>query len=193
MDIAGIPVGTSDFAEIRQEKFYYIDKTALIEELLKTRGTKATLITRPRWFGKTLNMNMLSEFFDIRKDNKHLFEGLYISNNKEICNNWQNQYPVLFLTFKSVDGLSFDSAIEKLKIVISDMCIRHYYLLDSNKVNEVQKECFKRLAHKSSSMGETQNSLIALVQMLESHYGKPVILLIDEYDVPLAKASENGY
>lgn len=138
-------------------------------------------------------MNMLSEFFDIRKDNKHLFEGLYISNNKEICNNWQNQYPVLFLTFKSVDGLSFDSAIEKLKIVISDMCIRHYYLLDSNKVNEVQKECFKRLAHKSSSMGETQNSLIALVQMLESHYGKPVILLIDEYDVPLAKASENGY
>ena len=193
MDIAGIPVGTSDFAEIRQEKFYYIDKTALIEELLKTRGTKATLITRPRRFGKTLNMNMLSEFFDIRKDNKHLFEGLYISNNKEICNNWQNQYPVLFLTFKSVDGLSFDSAIEKLKIVISDMCIRHYYLLDSNKVNEVQKECFKRLAHKSSSMGETQNSLIALVQMLESHYGKPVILLIDEYDVPLAKASENGY
>ena len=193
MDIAGIPVGTSDFAEIRQEKFYYIDKTALIEELLKTRGPKATLITRPRRFGKTLNMNMLSEFFDIRKDNKHLFEGLYISNNKEICNNWQNQYPVLFLTFKSVDGLSFDSAIEKLKIVISDMCIRHYYLLDSNKVNEVQKECFKRLAHKSSSMGETQNSLIALVQMLESHYGKPVILLIDEYDVPLAKASENGY
>lgn len=193
MDIAGIPVGTSDFAEIRQEKFYYIDKTALIEELLKTRGTKATLITRPRRFGKTLNMNMLSEFFDIRKDNKHLFEGLYISNNKEICNNWQNQYPVLFLTFKSVDGLSFDSAIEKLKIVISDMCIRHYYLLDSNRVNEVQKECFKRLAHKSSSMGETQNSLIALVQMLESHYGKPVILLIDEYDVPLAKASENGY
>ena len=193
MDIAGIPVGTSDFAEIRQEKFYYIDKTTLIEELLKTRGTKATLITRPRRFGKTLNMNMLSEFFDIRKDNKHLFEGLYISNNKEICNNWQNQYPVLFLTFKSVDGLSFDSAIEKLKIVISDMCIRHYYLLDSNKVNEVQKECFKRLAHKSSSMGETQNSLIALVQMLESHYGKPVILLIDEYDVPLAKASENGY
>ena len=193
MDIAGIPVGTSDFAEIRQEKFYYIDKTTLIEELLKTRGTKATLITRPRRFGKTLNMNMLSEFFDIRKDNKHLFEGLYISNNKEICNNWQNQYPVLFLTFKSVDGLSFDSAIEKLKIVISDMCIRHYYLLDSNNVNEVQKECFKRLAHKSSSMGETQNSLIALVQMLESHYGKPVILLIDEYDVPLAKASENGY
>ena len=106
MDIAGIPVGTSDFAEIRQEKFYYIDKTALIEELLKTRGTKATLITRPRRFGKTLNMNMLSEFFDIRKNSKDLFEGLYISNNKEICNNWQNQYPVLFLTFKSVDGLT---------------------------------------------------------------------------------------
>lgn len=193
MDIAGIPVGTSDFAEIRQEKFYYIDKTALIEELLKTRGTKATLITRPRRFGKTLNMNMLSEFFDIRKNSKDLFEGLYISKNKEICNKWQNQYPVLFLTFKSVDGLSFDSAMEKLKIVISDMCIRHYYLLDSYKVNEVQKECFKRLAHKSSGMGETQNSLIALVQMLESHYGKPVILLMDEYDVPLAKASENGY
>ena len=91
MDIAGSPVGTSDFAEIRQEKFYYIDKTALIEELLKIRETKTTLITRPRRFGKTLNMNMLSGFFDIRKNSKDLFEGLYISKNKEICNNWQNQ------------------------------------------------------------------------------------------------------
>lgn len=193
MNIEGIPVGTSDFAEIRQERFYYIDKTELIEELLKTRGTKATLITRPRRFGKTLNMNMLSEFFDIRKNSTDLFEGLYISKNREICNNWQNQYPVLFLTFKSVDGLSFDSAMEKLKIVISDICVEHYYLLDSSKVNEVQKEHFRRLANKSSSISETQNSLLVLVKMLESHYGKPVILLIDEYDVPLAKASENGY
>ncbi|MDE6615726.1 MAG: ATP-binding protein, partial [Lachnospiraceae bacterium] len=193
MDIAGIPVGTSDFAEIRQEKFYYIDKTALIEELLKTRGTKATLITRPRRFGKTLNMNMLSEFFDIRKDNKHLFEGLYISNNKEICNNWQNQYPVLFLTFKSVDGLDFNNAAGQLKIVLADMCINHYYLMESKKVNEIQKERFIQIARKSSDINEVKNALILVLNMMKAHYGKPVILLIDEYDVPLAKASENGY
>ena len=90
-------------------------------------------------------MNMLSGFFDIRKNSKDLFEGLYISKNKEICNNWQNQYPVLFLTFKSVDGLNFNNAMEKLKIVISDICVEHYYLLDSNKVNEVQKEFFKQI------------------------------------------------
>ncbi len=190
MDIAGIPVGTSDFAEIRQEKFYYIDKTALIEELLKTRGTKATLITRPRRFGKTLNMNMLSEFFDIRKI---LFEGLYISNNKEICNNWQNQYPVLFLTFKSVDGLDFNNAAGQLKIVLADMCINHYYLTESKKVNEIQKERFMQIARKSSDINELKNALILVLNMMKAHYGKPVILLIDEYDVPLAKASENGY
>ena len=130
MYIAGIPAGTSDFAEIRNEKFYYIDKTAFIEELLKTRGTKATLITRPRRFGKTLNMNMLSEFFDIRKDSKELFEGLYISNNKEICKDWMNQYPVISLSFRTVDRLDFNSAAEQLKTIFSDIYIEHYYLLE---------------------------------------------------------------
>lgn len=193
MDIAGIPVGTSDFVEIRNEKFYYIDKSALIEELLKTRGTKATLITRPRRFGKTLNMNMLSEFFDIRKDSKELFEGLSISYNKEICKNWMNQYPVISLSFRTVDGLDFNSAAEQLKTIFSDIYIEHYYLLESGKVNEIQKERFSLLARKSPDINEFKNSLVLLANMLESHYGKPVILLIDEYDVPLAKASENGY
>lgn len=193
MDIAGIPVGTSDFVEIRNEKFYYIDKSALIEELLKTRGTKATLITRPRRFGKTLNMNMLSEFFDIRKDSKELFEGLSISYNKEICKNWMNQYPMISLSFRTVDGLDFNSAAEQLKTIFSDIYIEHYYLLESGKVNEIQKERFSLLARKSPDINEFKNSLVLLANMLESHYGKPVILLIDEYDVPLAKASENGY
>lgn len=193
MDIAGIPVGTSDFVEIRNEKFYYIDKSALIEELLKTRGTKVTLITRPRRFGKTLNINMLSEFFDIRKDSKELFEGLSISYNKEICKNWMNQYPVISLSFRTVDGLDFNSAAEQLKTIFSDIYIEHYYLLESGKVNEVQKERFSLLARKSPDINEFKNSLVLLANMLESHYGKPVILLIDEYDVPLAKASENGY
>ena len=193
MDIAGIPVGTSDFVEIRNEKFYYIDKSALIEELLKTRGTKATLITRPRRFGKTLNMNMLSEFFDIRKDSKELFEGLSISYNKEICKNWMNQYPVISLSFRTVDGLDFNSAAEQLKTIFSDIYIEHYYLLESGKGNEIQKERFSLLARKSPDINEFKNSLVLLANMLESHYGKPVILLIDEYDVPLAKASENGY
>lgn len=188
-----IPVGTSSFVEIRKEGYYFIDKSGLIGELLKTKGTKATLITRPRRFGKTLGLSMLSDFFDIRRDSGVLFEGLNIAENKELCKRWMNQYPTLFLTFKSVDGLNFNSAAEQLKTVLSDMCIEHYYLLDSLNVNEVQKERFLRLAKKTGTNDEVKNGLSLLVKMMEVHYNKPVVLLLDEYDVPVAKASEKGY
>ena len=111
MPTLNIPVGVSDFSEIRQNGYYYVDKTELIRELLKTDATKVTLITRPRRFGKTLGMSMLASFFDIRKDNTALFENLKISKETAICNTWMNQYPTIFLTFKDVDGLSFSSDV----------------------------------------------------------------------------------
>ena len=188
-----IPVGRSGFADIRRNGYYYIDKSGLIEELLKTEAVQVTLITRPRRFGKTLGMNMLYEFFDIRKDSRDLFAGLSVADNKKLCKEWMNQYPVLFLSFKSIDGLDFTSAVKQLKAVFSDVCVEHYYLLGSENVNEIQKECFKLLARKTADTDDVKNGLNLLVKMLEAHYGKPVVLLIDEYDVPLAKASEKGY
>lgn len=188
-----IPVGRSGFADIRRNGYYYIDKSGLIEELLKTEAVQVTLITRPRRFGKTLGMNMLYEFFDIRKDSRDLFAGLSVADNKELCREWMNQYPVLFLSFKSIDGLDFTSAVKQLKAVFSDVCVEHYYLLESENVNEIQKECFKLLARKKADTDDVKNGLNLLVKMLEAHYGKPVVLLIDEYDVPLAKASEKWY
>ena len=154
---------------------------------------EVNLITRPRRFGKTLLMNMLSEFFDIRKDSRALFEGLEISKNKQLCCIWQNQWPVLFLTLKSVEGLKFDSAYGMLEAVISELCVEHFYLAESQVVNPVHREIFLRLAKKTASEEEIKNSLYTIMAMMQTHYGKRVILLVDEYDVPLAKASENGY
>lgn len=193
MESIKIPVGRSGFADIRKNGYYFIDKSGLIEELLKTEATQVTLITRPRRFGKTLGMSMLYEFFDILKDSRDLFAGLSITDNNELCKEWLNQYPVLFLSFKSIDGLDFTSALNQLKILFSNICIDHYYLLKSEKVNEIQKEYFNFLARKTVNIDELKNGLSLLVRMLEVHYEKPVILLIDEYDVPLAKASEKGY
>lgn len=188
-----IPVGTSAFAEIRNGKYYYIDKTNLIQELLRTKATKATLITRPRRFGKTLNMSMLSEFFDIQKDSRELFEGLNIAKNSELCTEWMNQYPTLFLSFRSVDGLNFLSAYARLEFVISELYKEHLYLLEDKKMNIYDKQFFDRIAAGTASKEEVGNSLQKLTQMLSVHYEKPVILLMDEYDVPLAKASQKGY
>ena len=188
-----IPVGRSGFAQIRANGYYYIDKSGLIEELLKTDATQVTLITRPRRFGKTLNMSMLAEFFDIRRDSSRLFEGLSIADHKDVCRDWMNRYPVLFLSFRSVDGLNFDGAYARLAAVISEVYKEHLYLMESEEVNIFDKELFKRLAEKTALVEEVGNSLIKLTQMMAAHYGRPVIMLIDEYDVPLAKASEKGY
>lgn len=188
-----IPVGDSDFSGIRREGYYYIDKTGLILELLKTRATKVTLITRPRRFGKTLGMSMLAEYFDICKSSKQLFEGLEVSKYQSVGEEWMNQWPAIFFSLKSVDGMNYTDAYAMLEVVISDLYQQHLYLLDSKEISQYEKDVFDRVAGKRASLAEVKNSLLKLTQMMHCHYGKPVILLIDEYDVPLAKASEKKY
>ena len=191
-----IPVGISDFEKIRKNQYYFVDKSGLIEELLNTESNEVTLITRPRRFGKTLGMSMLASFFDIRRDSSELFRGLKISQKEELCQKWMNQYPVLFVTFKDVDGLDFQSAKEMLRIQIADRCNEYLCLISSEKVNENDKAIFRQLA--DVVKGDVSDAIlktgIALImRMLQDYYEKPVILLLDEYDVPLAKASAHGY
>ena len=188
-----IPVGISDFAKIRDRKYYYVDKTKLISDLLEEEAAEVTLITRPRRFGKTMAMSMLAHFFDIRKDSKAMFQGLKITENTELCDEWMNQWPVLFISFRRVDGLNFQGAYEMLQATITDVCENHLYLLDSPQVSAYPKEVMDRLLRGTASEKETKGSLLMLTKMMEAHYSKPVILLIDEYDVPIAKASANGY
>ena len=188
-----IPVGISDFAEIRKNNFYYIDKTGLIEELLKTTATKVTLITRPRRFGKTLGMSMLENFFDIRKDSKLLFDGLEIADKQALCEKWMNQYPVMFLTLKSVDGNDFLTAYSQLAYEIGALYKEHDYLLESPVLGEEEKKLFWKIKERKTGKIEVMRSLQILSQLLNKHYKKEVILLIDEYDVPIAKATSNGY
>ena len=188
-----LPVGVSDFAEIRQNKYYYIDKTGLIDQLLSSTGTKITLITRPRRFGKTLGMSMLENFFDIRKDSRALFKNLEIANNQNLCDEWMNQYPTIFVSFRQVDGLNFTSAYDMLTLVIANLYKDHLYLFEDDKISEYDKAIAKQLARADASVKDTKGSLLLLTKMMRQHYGKPVILLIDEYDVPVAKANSHGY
>ena len=193
MKLLSIPVGVSDFEEIRRNGYYYVDKSGLIGELLGTTGTKVTLITRPRRFGKTLGMSMLESFFDIQKDNKALFEELEIAKRHELCMEWMNQWPTVFVSFRQVDGLNFNSAYDMLTLVISELYKKHLYLLDSDKVDSFDKEIVKQLILGTASAKDTKGSLMLLTRLMYQQYGKPVILLIDEYDVPVAKANSNGY
>lgn len=193
MSKINLPVGISNFKKIREDGYYYIDKTNLIQELLVPKPAEVTLFTRPRRFGKTLGMNMLAHFFDIQEDSRELFQGLKISENRELCENWMNQYPVVLLSFKNVDGLEFETAYGKLESVIAELYKSHYYLKDSEKLNEFDKDIFYRIAAKKADTEEVMNSLFKLTHMLNLYYGKPVILLLDEYDVPVAKANANSY
>ena len=188
-----IPYGISNFVRMRTENYYYVDKTGLIKTLLQGEMDQVTLITRPRRFGKTMAMNMLNSFLDIRKDSRHLFKGLEIFDEVEICEKWMNQYPTLFLSFKDVDGTTFENAFNFLKFIISEACKQHVYLLDSDEIDEGDKLVFQKLKTCSASMMEIQSCILRITNMLKSYYKKPVILLIDEYDVPIAKASSNGY
>lgn len=193
MRILNIPVGVSNFEEIRKNGYYYIDKSGLIGELLSRTGTKVTLITRPRRFGKTLGMSMLENFFDIRKESRALFEGLEIARDQALCDAWMNQYPTIFVSFRQVDGLDFTGAYDMLTWVISELYKKHRYLLDSDRIGTSDKEIAKQLEWGQASLKDTKGSLLLLTRMMQQHYGKPVILLIDEYDVPVAKANSNGY
>lgn len=190
-----IPVGISDFTKIREQGYYYVDKTGLISDLLEDIA-EVTLITRPRRFGKTMGMSMLANFFDIHKDSTALFEGLEISGNAALCKAWQNQWPVLFVTFKDIDGLTFASAKEMLIERVATLCKMHSYLAFSDQINPDDRKIFQKLSdlvNGKPTDAMLKTSLSLLMQMMKAHYGKPVILLIDEYDVPIAKASANGY
>ena len=188
-----VPVGISNFEKIRQDGYYYVDKTGLIKDMLKNKIPEVTLITRPRRFGKTLAMSMLASFFDIRRDSKKLFQGLNISKEQQLCNDWMNQYPTLFLSFKDVDGTIFENALGLLQFTIAELCKKHTYLIESDLVDQDDKETFRKLKSMGSNLPELQGSIIMLMNMMKAYYNKPVILLIDEYDVPIAKASSNGY
>ena len=188
-----IPVGISDFAQIRHNEYYYVDKSGLVSEILKTPATEVTLITRPRRFGKTLGMSMLYNFFDIKKDSRKLFEGLEISKKDNVCKEWMNQYPVIFLTFKNIDGLNFQRAYDQLVYEIGSLFEEHSYLTDCEQLSENERQMFRRLQNQQASTVEISRSLQLLLQIMNKYYGKQVILLLDEYDVPLAKASTNNY
>ena len=188
-----IPVGVSDFAEIRANGYYYVDKTGLLREILNSEAIKVTLLTRPRRFGKTLGMSMLANFFDICKKSEGLFANLEISRYPELCEKWMNQYPVLFLSFKDVDGSTFENALDLLKFTISQFCDEHSYLEEGERITEAQRAIFHRLKTQTGSLVDIQGALLIIMKMMQAYYGKPVILLLDEYDVPLAKASSSGY
>lgn len=191
-----LPVGIENFEEIRTCGYYYIDKTKLIEQLFDSRG-KVNLFTRPRRFGKTLNMSMLKCFLET--DAKaSLFDGLYISENKQLCNLHMGKYPVIFITLKSVDGLSFEEAKHRFMDVIGSEASRFSILLDSDRISSNEKEMYRAIVSmkEGSFMMSDQvllRSLKTLSELLYKHYGQKPVILIDEYDVPLDKAFQCGY
>ena len=193
MSNMNIPVGISDFRRIREENYYYIDKSGLISTLSENTPAQVTLITRPRRFGKTLGMSMLANFFDISQDSRQLFKGLEISGNQALCADWMNQYPTIFLSFKDIGGTSFENAFNLLRFVIAQLYDNYKFLLDDPDIPSAQKEIFQRLQQQTASLTDIQGALLILTKMLYSYYKKPVIILLDEYDVPVAKASSNGY
>ncbi len=188
-----IQVGTSDFREIIKENYYFVDKSLLIKEFLEN-SAKVILTPRPRRFGKTLNMSMLKYFFDIenKDENKDLFKGLEIENEEEIMK-MQGAYPVIFLTFKNEKHLSFENLQEGLKSVMYNIYMDHYYLLESEKLSQFDKERFKEILDRKGSIVEFSEALSNLMRYLNKHYNKKVIVLIDEYDVPIQESYLRGY
>ena len=186
-----LPTGIEDFKEIRTDGYYYVDKTALIEQVLDKRS-KVTLFTRPWRFGKTLNMSMLRYFFETGTDSK-LFNGLYISQNAELCEKYMGKYPVIAISLKGVDADSYTKAKAQIIKIINREARRHRLLLKSEKLDSFDKELLTQLLSRNMEEDTITSSLQELTELLEAHFSKKVVVLIDEYDVPLAKAYENGY
>ena len=192
LDYKKLPLGVSDFEEIRKTNMYYADHTMLITELVKTAG-QISLITRPRRFGKTLTLKMLRCFFEYGQD-PNLFNGLEISKYPEICQEHQNQYPVIFLTFKDLDATNFEDNLTKLRSAIYDMAGRFVFLRKSPKLDEEDIQKYNELRQdETMSRNTINNCLYTLIYLLNKHYGQKVIVLLDEYDVPLNKAHHEGY
>lgn len=199
MNYKKLPIGIDGFEKIRTNDFYYVDKTMFIAELLQNWG-EVNLFTRPRRFGKSLNMSMLKSFFEIGSD-KTLFEGLKITQEKALCKEYMGKFPVISISLKSVDGLSFEAASAALRTVIGNEAGRFRFLLESDMLDEEDKNAYRRLirvemeSEASYAMSDSTltDSLKTLSRLLVRHYGRKVILLIDEYDVPLDKAFQAGY
>ena len=191
MERKKLPVGIDSFEKLRREDFYYVDKTRLIIDLLKNWG-EVNLFTRPRRFGKTLNMSMLKSFFEIGTD-KTLFDGLAISEEKELCEAYMGKFPVVFVSLKDVDGLTFENAYGKLRDILRAEISRLSFLMQSEQIEEDDKYSFERFLREQDTPDDVQKSLKMLSGLLYQHYGQKVILLIDEYDVPLDKAFQHGY
>ena len=191
MERKKLPVGIDSFEKLRREDFYYVDKTRLIIDLLKNWG-EVNLFTRPRRFGKTLNMSMLKSFFEVGTD-KTLFDGLAISEEKELCEAYMGKFPVVFVSLKDVDGLTFENAYGKLRDILRAEISRLSFLMQSEQIAEDDKYSFERFLREQDTLDDVQKSLKMLSSLLYQHYGQKVILLIDEYDVPLDKAFQHGY
>ena len=190
-----MPVGNTDFKEIRETGLYYIDKTMLIDQLVGQSAAKVTLFTRPRRFGKSLNMSMLQHFFDIRENNKDLFDGLAISKNKELYDEWRNKYPTILVSFKDVGSSNFNTAFGLLKSVISKLYENHKYLFEDNdSISRMQRKLIDMFLMREAATADLTDCLYLLTDIMYHKYDNtPVILLIDEYDVPMAKGDSNGY
>ena len=186
-----LPIGIENFEEMRREDFYYVDKSHVIEQLL-TQWGKVNLFTRPRRFGKSLNMSMLQSFFEIGKD-KTLFDGLRISDNQELCEKYQGKFPVVSVSLKGINGATYEEARRFLIKIINEEARRLSVLSDSTELDETDHELLIQLKKKEMTNDSLVYSIRELTELLEKHYGSKVIVLIDEYDVPLAKANENGY
>lgn len=186
-----LPVGIENFEEIRREGFYYVDKTGWIRDLLNNWG-KVNLFTRPRRFGKTLNMSMLKSFFEIGTD-KALFDGLEIARETALCEAYMGKYPVIFVSFKDIDGLAFPEAFEKLRRTLRSEVFRLSFLADSTRIRNQEKAAFERFLNEQETPADAEECLRMLAALLFKHYGQRAVLLIDEYDVPLDKAFQHGY
>ena len=191
MESRKLPVGIDSFEKLRKENFYYVDKTELIADLMRNWG-EVNLFTRPRRFGKTLNMSMLKSFFEIGGD-KSIFDGLAIRQEGELCEAYMGKFPVVFISLKGVDGLTFEDAYERLRRIIFEEASRLQYLMESPRISETDRAPLKVLLQRKDDASDIAMSLKTLCTLLEKHYGQKAILLIDEYDVPLDKAYAHGY
>ncbi|MBP0960600.1 MAG: AAA family ATPase [Oscillospiraceae bacterium] len=178
------------FRELRENNAYYIDKTDLIEEFLIDKFDKAVLFARPRRFGKTLTMTMLRDFLDIRRDSRDIFDGLKVMNNPELVDKFMNKYPVVFISMKEISGCDFNEIFRNLQIAVANVCDDLSVLRSSDKIDDIKKEFFVSLLRKEGRKEDTIQALGLLCQMLKEHYNKPAFVIIDEYDVPMAKAHE---
>ena len=185
-----ISVGGESFERLRNNGSYYVDKTELLYELVQKHDNLVTLFTRPRRFGKTLTMSMMECFFDIRKDSKTLFAGLDITKHEDFCQEWMNQYPVLLVSFKDVEGLNFEDALTSLQTTVAKLCKNLAYLAEHEGMDADDRAYFLALKAQKVPASGMKDALSAITRMMQRYYGKPVILLIDEYDVPMAKANE---